>query len=416
MNWSHTRNMRVFHSGLIVVAATGIVHALQYVFAFLLGRILAPDAYGVVITVFSLITTVGIAFKGVQLSASHAFARSQNTPSFRTLLTQGSRYVTYTLLLSLITTPVIASFLHISPLLIFLAGISLAAGLARIMTTGALQGLRLFTLFSTSNILDVGIRILLVITATLALTSATTVIASFTLASVISLGATLYMARRALRNYTSDTTQPLQAGLSAPRIMIWVSVVVTSSYYLDIFFAQRYLSQHEAGIYAAAHVLARIISYALLSASPILLPHLTTLQNTQPHQAKKHVLLWIAVAFGAGSLLTILLSVWGLPLVTTIFGSAYHEAATLIPLLSVAATAWAITDMGSYYFLTTRPRTFAHISTILLIFYAASLFSFHSSGMLIAYIATVAQCCIALTTIALLIFHTPPHAKPHHPA
>lgn len=348
------------HSGaLFLLAATMVANVLAYGYQVVQARLLKPDEYAALTALFGILILESVSSQVIQSAtatlaaryrarderdALHAFVRRWSVRIGAAAAGLG--------VLVLVLSPFIASALSLPPIAVALLGVTLFLALVFTFALGLLQGLARFVWMGTALIVQAGSRLAIgVALVTLgfgvngAFTGASAAIAVSLVVAAIPLLALLRAARG------STVTHELGAGET--RFFV-LSAVVLLAYAaltnIDAVLARSLLTLDDAGAYAGAITMGKIVLFAPIAVGFLLL------ERTARAYAKGEDtdrMLFLALGFvlvTSGAVAAAYLLMPGI-LVPLVVGSQYPETVRIVGLYGLAALANALLNLWIAYFI-----------------------------------------------------------------
>ena len=350
------------------------VGALNYLYYPVLGRLLPPAAFGEVQALVSFFLQIGIflAVMGlvtVNVAANYDDKLSRNRVIFD--LERVALVLSFVLLLlSVAFSSQLQGFFHFESSLPFVVlMLSIVVSVPFTFRGAFVRGLHGFGRASVSNVLASAAKIVLSGVLVMAGLGTVGAIGGIVLAQFLALVYIAYWARRMGLNRAEGvrwTSKPdmalLLPELKYSGLVLVTSLVITLQFSIDILVVKHYFDAHTAGLYAGIATVARIIFFLTGSIAQVLMPSVK-LKNTtaQNHSLLKKSFLMLLVAGGPALLLFILLPE---EVIGVLMGGQYTQYASLLPMLSVAIFAVAITNLVVSYYMALRRYHIALVVTL----------------------------------------------------
>ena len=397
------RRASLRHMG-IMVGATSVNNVLGYVYTILMGRMLGPVEFGILVAVqalFDLLAISGSAIRTIvarQVAAYEACQQRQETCRLWTVSIW--RTVVYTGAVTL------AFFLLRGPLMRFLgiptaavlvvAAIGLIPVMARALLGGFLQGLQWFAALGSLEMATGILRVLVGVTlVSLGAGAAGAMAAQPTAAGVIALLGLIWLGARIRRGGAqgppeavgelAPTFEPLPVVLS-----LFAFAALTQ---MDAILVKSYFSEQQAGQYAAAITLGKIILMLPTAISTVLLPKATRAFTLRQDSG---AIMWLSLALVAApcGLLAGAYALWPDTILHVVLGSQYVVGGVVLGVLGAAMTLRALTNVWLNYFLSIRRNSFLYAMLVAVAAQLIWIALFHG---------TLVQVVIGLMGTALLL-------------
>lgn len=346
-------------------AAMMIANASNYLFQFFMGRALSVSDFGMMNALFSLLAITSVPAGTVQLVMAQYGARlgAENEDRLGTLYLSVLKWVSLCAVVGmagfLMMSGRIAEFLNISSVMpVILIGAALGVGLLVPVNTGTLQGLHRFGYVGGTTILGsvskLGLGMLLVYFGW----GVYGALVSLSLANLGVLGLSAY----ALKALCAPTKER-RSGVSGREMFsyglpaVGASLCFMALTNMDMVLVRHYFSPEEAGMYAAAGVLGRVVLYAPGAIVLALFPMMArahSLNGNAFHLLDRGMLYAGGIA-GAGAIGYALFPELFLRL---LFGGKYAAAAPLLRLFGVAMVPLSLMAVLMHFNLAQRRTRF----------------------------------------------------------
>ncbi len=348
------------HSGaLFLLVATTVANVLAYGYQVVQARLLRPEEYAALTALFGILILESVSSQVIQSAtatltaryrareeheALHAFVRRWSVRIGGASAALGA--------VVLLLSPLVATALALPPISVALVGVALFLALVFTFVVGLLQGLARFVWMGGALIAQAGSRLVIGVGLVLlglgvdgAFTGATVAIA---VSLVVAAFPVLGLMRAARR-----TTAVVQLGSAETRFFV-LSAVVLLAYAaltnIDAVLARSLLTPDEAGAYAGAITMGKIVLFAPIAVGFILLERTA---SAHARGADTDRVLFIALGFvlaTSGLVAAAYLAVPGV-LVPIVVGSQYPETPRIVGLYGLAALANALLNLWIAYFI-----------------------------------------------------------------
>ena len=381
----------------------------NYLYHLLMGRMLGPVDYGVLASLISLTYLFGIPIGTLSLVTVKYVSALRGEKKFETISYLYSwlnkKLVIFGLvgfLLLVITSPLIASFLHfdsILPLLLLIASSLIAVYLS--VNTATIQGFLRFGWMSVLGIiqaiLKVGIAVLLVFIGLKVLGAVTSIL----FGSLVGLVLTRLLVRRLLSKKEKKEKIDIQEISKYAIPVFFSSLAFTSLYTSDIVLARHFLSAQEAGFYAALAVLGKIIFFA---SGPIIMVMFPMVSERHAN-GKKYANLF-KLSFGLVLFICLGVSVVyflfpGL-MVKILFGSQYLPAAPYLVLFAIFLSLYSLASLLVNFYLSIKKVKIVILPVIAAVVQIILIVIFHQN---LSQIIWVSISVLFLLLVSLLIYY-----------
>jgi O-antigen/teichoic acid export membrane protein len=348
------------HSGeLFLLAATMVANVLAYGYQVLQARLLRPEEYAVLTALFGILILESVSSQVIQSAtatlaaryrardeeaALHAFVRRWSLRIGASAAALGA--------VVLVLSPFIAAALALPPVAVALLGVTLFLALVLTFALGLLQGLARFVWMGSSLIAQAAVRLavgaLLVVAGfgvDGAFTGATAAIAAGLIIAAIPLLALIRAARGAVVTH--------ELGPSETRFFVFSGVVLLAYAALtniDAVLAHSILPADQAGAYAGAITMGKIVLFAPIAVGFLLLERTARAhaKGADTDRALYLALGFVLLTSGLVAAVYVLAPEFVVPIVV---GSQYPETAKIVGLYGVAALANALLNLWISYFI-----------------------------------------------------------------
>ena len=351
------RNNAIFFVGNVGAGVFG------YVYHFAVGRLLGPASYGVVasaVAALYLLTLPSLVLQLVSTRFTSVAVAHDDLRPVRPLLL---RLTSINLVLGVTVAAllwsngtVVAHYLQLTDRgVVTILGLSTLLGLVLATNRGVLQGMRRFAALSGNLVIDTVGRVVVAVGLVLLGLGPAGAILGVLAGPLVAYVQTFLLLRRL-------PSGGGQAAISFGQIARFATpaaaavVGVTYLFNIDVLLAKHYLSPHDAGIYAAGAVLARVVYFLGLTIAAVMFPEVATLHARD--QAHFHVVdLSLLFLSGVGAVLIAAYAL--LPgLVLLPYGSSFAPLRPYLGAFALALTLLALSNLLVNYFLSLDSRRF----------------------------------------------------------
>jgi O-antigen/teichoic acid export membrane protein len=348
------------HSGaLFLLVATTFANVLAYGYQVVQARLLKPEEYAALTALFGILILESVSSQVIQSAtatlaaryrardeedALHAFVR-------RWSLRIGGAAAALGVVIALLS-PLIAGALSLPPLSVALLGLSLFLALVFTFALGLLQGLARFVWMGSALIAQAGSRLAIGVGLVLlgfgvdgAFTGATAAIAVSLVVAAIPLLPLAHAARRSTAVAALGSAETRFFAFSA--IVLLAYAALTN---IDAVLARSILSPEQAGAYAGAITMGKIVLFAPIAVGFLLLER-TARAHAKGEDTERMLFLAMGFVLATSGLVAIAYIVAPGFLVPLVVGSQYPETTKIIGLYGVAALANALLNLWIAYFI-----------------------------------------------------------------
>ena len=404
----------------LLIAATLAASAIHYLYQFSMGRLLGPADYGTLAALFSIIYISVAPVQAVQLTLTKFVAefKASGQAGFIGALFNGVikklTFVGFAAFAVLsILSPWISEFLNIphkSTIInfsfIFLAMFILAAA------RGFLQGMQRFKALGANLIAESATKLAFGLALVFAGHGILGAIWGANISVFVSVGLAAFILLPTLRARGDAITNEQRRKIYEYSIPTLIALsVVTALYSLDVLLVKHFFTPNEAGIYAAAALVSKVIFFALLPISQVMFPKVAELRiKGLPHTAIFLKSLALVTLLSAIAVATYFLA----PsfVLNFLFGSEYSAAVPLIGLFGAAIALLSISYVFVNYFLSSGRTKFVYALPVFALAEVLLILFWHSSLHQIVTVLIVLMALLLAFLIALAVL--PQKSKNHN--
>ncbi len=332
-----------------------IVGILNLSFSVIAARHLGPTRYGVLAAVVTMINVFLIAATALTRTVTAHVATSDDRPAAAWFLRRSTARAAFAgavamAAFGLAATPV-ANLLRISPAWIWLAGASLIPALAGGVTTGILQGMRLFL---TSGVVNLSASVLKLLTLILLLDAGLGVVgasvATLVEVTVISIVGIAVLGRILAAVPARQPAHPIAERQRLASLPTALTVARLVFFNLDILVARHFLGPEAAGLFAALAVTGRIIAYGTGALPQVVYPYLVRYRKDPALTARYLVFCLLAtLLIGGGAIAVLTIAPAGV--VGLLFGSSFRAISPYVAWYGLAFLLYSLAYVILHYLL-----------------------------------------------------------------
>lgn len=268
------RNSAIYFVGAMVANVFG------YIFHLLVGRILGPSDYSVIVSLLSIYVVImtGLAFiQTVAAKFTSNYYADKNYSQIRALkafLTK--KFFVFSILLFIgcvALSKVISDFLHIANVwyMIILSS-ALLTSLLLLINKGVLQGIQKFKQLAIIAVIESGGKLLLAVSLIYIGLRLYGTIGAIALSPLIGYLLTLAYLKFLKKYPTEKSTLNRKEVLVYSVSAVFVVLILTLYYTVDVFLAKHYFSELQAGYYSALNTFGKIIFFGTSAVAGVMFP------------------------------------------------------------------------------------------------------------------------------------------------
>lgn len=396
----------LFTGSLIMVVGSNSVSFLNYLYHFIMGRMLSPVNYGELAAIISLIGLLGTIPSSLNLVIIKYISAAKNETEIASLINWLKTKIFLASLvfsvLILVSSPFISSFLKINKVFyLILVAISFLFSLQALLNRSILQGLLKFKEMVMSMFIESGAKLLF---------SILLVYLGFQVGgAMVGFVATTFLGWYVTNLYLKynfkagpSVSIDLKHMLSFTIPVLIQSISITSIYSTDVILVKHFFSPHDAGIYAALSTLGKIIFFAAGPIGIVMFP-LVSRKNARGEGYKKIFM----YSFFATILLSIsiLLLYWLYPQLSIklLFGTKYLEAANLLVWFGVFMTLFTLSSLLVNFGLSLGRTSIVILPLVAAVAQIVMIWFFHQTLSMIIFVSIGTT---ALLLVSLIIYST----------
>lgn len=356
----------------IMFFASSLVNIFNYAYNIILGRMLGPSNYGVLVSLLSIFLIFG------SLSGSFSLVLTKFTSQFKTEKKESSiflllKYSYFAILffslilffIFLIFSNKIANFLNIeSNTPIIILGIAISFLFLITPLRGILRGLQKFTYLGLNLVIDSLIKLILGILLVILGFGINGAIVALPLSTIISVFIVLFPLNFLMTYKIKDSSIDFKEIFK----YFWPVFISMTCFFIlinmDIILVKHFFNFIEAGIYSVAVQFGKIVFSFPISVTFVMFPKITQLYTLKKDTSKiflKYLILVLIMCLTITSLYYIAPDF----MVNLFFGKQYSNSANLIFLYGINMTLYSLVFIFINYFLSINDK---RISVIVLFF------------------------------------------------
>jgi len=399
---------QLISGSLAMTIGTGIAGVGNYLYHLLMGRMLGPTDYGILASLISLSYLLSIPTATLNLvlvKFVSAFKGKKDFNAIRGLFKVSAQkilpFVLVFLLIFLILTPFIISFLHLNSSLPFIL-VLLAFFISVFLTINRafLQGLLRFGYFSFSSILEIFLKLSVAIPLVIWGFKVNGALFGFLVGGIFGYLFTLIPLRWLFEKKNQKLKMGKKKILSFTLPVFFSTLAFTSLYTSDVVLVRHFLPGQESGFYAALALLGKIIFFAT---SPIVAVSFPLISERHAIGVRYRHLLWTSLGLVGGICFLAMTVYFLFPsfLIKILYGSQYLPAVPFLGIFAVFLSLYSLSFLFVNFFL-----SIGRVKTVILpvvagIFQIIFICFFHQNLRQIIFISVA---LLALLLVSLLLY------------
>ena len=362
------RSDDLLHHGSIMAGATVVSGGLNYAYQLFMGRMLGPEQYGVFGALFALFYLLNVLGRGVRFSASRFTTeligdRASLAAFQREFLTRSVLFSIGVFVLALVVTPLLSRFLDVGVGLLAVAIVGAAPfGLALTANLGTFQGLQWFAPLGTYKILLAGTKLVFGVGLVVLGYGVFGAFGALALSSLLVFVVTTAHLRHRLPKpgRALDFEYGRAYRYTLPAVLAAFCLTVPTT--VDVILVKASFPSRDAGLYAAASVLGKVLIFLPMGISTALFPKVSTDAAAAAAVGLfERAVFYTLLIAGAGAAVY-----WVAPdlVLTTFYGAAYADAEPLLQWYGVAIVAFALSSMALNFQLARDRHRYVYLFTV----------------------------------------------------
>lgn len=337
----------LFSGSAVMIIGSNSVSFINYLYHFVMGRMLGPSNYGELAALISLIGLLGMIPASVSLVIVKYVSSAKKDQDidnlvewFKTRIFKASLFFS---IVVLIASPIVASFLNIhNKSYMVLIAVSFLFSLQSGLNRSILQGLLKFREMVGSILIENSTKLIVSIFLVYLGFQVGGAMVALVISSLLGLYVTnLYLGYSSSSNNSSPDVKSMLTFIIPVTIQ---SIAITSLYSSDVILVKHFFPSHEAGIYAALSTLGKIIFFGTGPIIAVMFPLVS--QREARGQSYRKIFVYSFLLTG---MLATIISVlyWLIPsfAINLLYGGAYIEAADLLVWFGIFMTLFTLSTL-----------------------------------------------------------------------
>jgi O-antigen/teichoic acid export membrane protein len=368
---------------LILLITINIFNFLNYLFHFVMGRMLIPADYGVVAVLMSLAGVYGIPTEAIQSlisSYTSKFNTKKELEKINFLIRKSSkkalRVSIFLFLVATVVSIFISKFLNINFWLLFIVNFLIFYSFFSPIIKGVLQGRKKFGFLGGSMIIEASLKLFFafsfVILGWKIFGAVGGVVLGFFSGFIIS----VYFNRDILSKKEEKISFKGIYPKSFPYFMVMIVILLVFS--LDIILAKRFFSPEIAGKYSVISMLGKIIFFSTAAIGKAMFP-LTCEKNGKKKEAFRLFIKSFFGVLGVSIVINIIFLIFPKMIINLLYGSQYLDMAPLLIYSGVSLSFLALSNLVLIFGLSQERIKFSGFMIIFIVFEIIMFSIFHGS-------------------------------------
>lgn len=394
-----------------MIVGSNVINAVNYLYHFIIGRLLGPADYGTLTTVISLIGLISVVPGTLGFVIIKYISAAKDKKDQQAHISWFNHWVwLVSILISLmsaISIPVLISFTRINqPLLFVLIALSFLFSLPSLFNKSVLQALLRFKQFVISSFIETLAKLILSIGLIAMGFGVGGAMGAFFLATVTGFWVSSYFINDQ-KGFKAEH-KSLPPGIVRYTLPVLLqSIALTSFYSTDLVLVKHYFSAFDTGLYSALSSLSKIIFFGTGPISAVMFP-MVSKRHAIGGEYKKIYQMSFAITALLCLIALTFYSVVPTLAIKILYGSAYLQASGLLVWFGISVSLFTLSSLILNYNLSIGRARAAIFPAIAAVLQILGIVLFHQT---LWQVIIVSLSISALLLISLLIFPLFTNAK-----
>jgi len=396
-------NSKLVKENLYMFIGNFILYFLSYIFQFYLGHTFNPEDFGIIGTLFSILTIISLLFYSVQISITQIISKTkpQKTKNLFNQITKHSLIIgSFMGIIILAISPILSSFLKINIYFFVIIAIATLLLMLQMSSRGILQGLEKFKLLSINYSYEGLFRLIFGVFF---------VVLGFEINGVLGALLASYFLSFIMVYFTLKKKDENKNPISAKEIYSVIPYNLTALLFLnllgtiDLILARHYLSPLDTGYYVAISTLGKIIPSLSITIGLVLISKSIKKKNNLK-------LLTQSLLFSIIVSLPFILVFFFFPklIINLSFGQNYLEAGKYLGIFSINATIYSLLIIITYFLISQKRKYLIYITILALFIEVFFISIFHSNILQIIISMLFTILALFITFLSIIFFSKTP--------
>lgn len=401
----------LFSGSTIMIVGSNITNLVAYIFHVVIGRLLGPAAYGILVATLSLIglITVSLQFLGMVVVKFVSAEEGDKNSLFPWFYKNALRLGCLIFVLTLIASPFISNFLSINISILLLLPPMFFLSALLLFYRSYLQGMLKFKEYVFSANFEITLRLLLGVVLILLGFSVFGAVAGIVLASLI----TLIYLKIVFRKFSIPlrvAVPPHTRKILAYTVPVFVATLANFSLITsDVILVKHFFDAHNAGIYGALSNLGKIIFYGTAPVSAVMFPIISK-KHAKGEGYYKILIISLMVTFALAAFATLVYYFFPELMVLILYGKDFLSAAPYLATYGVFMTIYTCGALLIGFYLSREKVQIAYFSTLASLFQIFGIWFFHDTIVSVIHVSIVVSFGL-LVALLLYFYYEIRHAK-----
>ena len=397
-----TDTKSLIRTSFFILFATMAFNAFNFFYHFVAARMLGPEEYGIVASLFSIIYIISIGSTTIQNAITKFTAKFKSRNEFGKIHSMFSRatrrlwgFAIISALIWLILSPFIADFLKISVLnVLTLIPIIMLSAIVP-LNRGILQGLQKFKPLGWNMVLEGGIRFVLALVFMYIGFKSNSVISAVSIGMGVAFlftFASLRLGSSKKQNFDSKEIYKFSV------ITLIALTLITVIYSMDVFLVKHFFDATTAGHYAVLSLLGKIVFFGSTAIGLVMFSKVTETHERDKKESERIFKKSLLFTFIISAAIVLVYFAFSDMLIGRIFGDAYLDIAPLLGWFGLIMTLLSLSYMAVLHKLAIGKKKFIYLIAVGVLAEIILIALFHSSlyQVILSLIVLNAALCISL--------------------
>jgi len=383
------------------------INVINYLYHLIMGRMLGPESYGALASIYSILYIASIIPLSTSVTIVKFVSAAKNLKA-KANVYYGIRNIVKNIaiagcVLIVVTSPVVAGFLHISSILpIALVGPIFYFSVMAIFDQAALQGILKFNGVVVSNLVSSGgklsLGVLLILLGTHIQGAIFAVFVSVFCAYLI----TQIHIRKSFRRVSVKNNNFSNIFLYSIPVFIQ-ALAFTSLFTVDLILVKHLFPEYEAGLYAALSTLGKIIYFASSPISTVMFP-LVSGKRSKGEKYRYIFYISFVLTFIASSIATLVYLLLPELMISTLYGVRYVPGAESLVWMALFISVYTLCQLLTNFLLSINHTNVSYFSLIAAIIQVPLIWTFHETLTQVIQISLITVCCLFISLIGYMLY------------
>lgn len=395
----------LFSGSAVMIFGTNISNFIAYVYHLIVGRMLGPASYGVLVATLSLIglVTVSFQFLGLVIIKFVSAEGKHSQPLYIWFRNYAYKLGILFSLAFLLLTPFLSNFLNIDIPILLITAPAFLFSAPLLFYRSYLQGLLKFKDFVLSSNFELALRLIIGIVLILLGLSVFGAVAGLVIASGVAMFLLILMFRK--YSFSGKTINPPNTvTIFKYTIPVFIATIANFSLVtMDLILVKHFFSAHDAGLYASISNLGKIIFYGTAPVSAVMFPIISRKHSRSESYIKivfLSLLMTLLIAGGVAVLYYLMPDL----MIEVLYGKAFLEAS---PYLSIYGLFMVIYTLGAVlvsFYLSREKIKIAYISLLAAIAQMIGIWLFHNSIIAVIHVNIIIALVLFISLLCYLYY------------